>query len=309
VIKQIEIQIAGRFEDYSDKDFARNVRPKLGIKYHPTDWLVLRGSYSKSFKAPDLAYLYTSKQTSFSSTSVWDPLTQSQVKDLQTVTAGNPDLKPELTDSWYAGIVLEPRGFLKNLQISVDGFRYEQKDLLAQPSEYMGYTEFLLAASNPASPYYGRAVRENPAPGQAYGPLLYVRDDYANLSKGLTQGFDFGVNYQWVAGALGDFNVGATATWYDKVEIDGENYVGTRLNARWNATASLSWRRKSWEANLFGVLRAAARAPSISARSMARATSRIPPIMSSSPTISTSSTTSSRSSPSTPPSPTRALTN
>jgi len=255
VIKQIEIQIAGRFEDYSDKDFARNVRPKLGIKYHPTDWLVLRGSYSKSFKAPDLAYLYTSKQTSFSSTSVWDPLTQSQVKDLQTVTAGNPDLKPELTDSWYAGIVLEPRGFLKNLQISVDGFRYEQKDLLAQPSEYMGYTEFLLAASNPASPYYGRAVRENPAPGQAYGPLLYVRDDYANLSKGLTQGFDFGVNYQWVAGALGDFNVGATATWYDKVEIDGENYVGTRLNARWNATASLSWRRKSWEANLFGVLR------------------------------------------------------
>jgi len=255
VIKQVELQIAGRFEDYSDKDFARNVRPKLGIKYHPTDWLVLRGSYSKSFKAPDLAYLYTSRQTTFTGTPVWDPLTHSQIAEMQIVTTGNPNLKPELTDSWYAGVVFEPKGCLKNLQLSVDAFRYEQKNVLAQPSTYMGYSAFLLDASRPGSPYYGRVVRDTPAAGEQYGQVLYIRDDYANLSEGLTQGLDFGLSYQWTAGALGDILLGATATWYDRVEVDGTEYVGTSLNARWNATASIGWRRGDWEANVFGVLR------------------------------------------------------
>ena len=255
VIKQVELQIAGRFEDYSDKDFAQSVRPKLGIKYHPTDWLVLRGSYSKSFKAPDLAYLYTSRLTTFTSTPVWDSLTRTQIAELQVVTTGNANLKPELTDSWYAGVVFEPKGCLKNLQLSVDAFRYEQKNVLARPSTYMGYSAFLLDASRPDSPYYGRVVRGTPAAGEQYGPVLYIRDDFANLSEGLIQGLDFGLSYQWTAGALGDILLGATATWYDRVEIDGTEYVGSGLNARWNATASIGWRRGDWEANVFGVLR------------------------------------------------------
>jgi len=255
VIERVELQIAGRFEDYSDKDFTRSVRPKFGLKYHPADWLVLRGSFSKSFKAPDLAYLYTSSQTTFTDSSVWDPLTHSQIAEMQIVTAGNPNLKPELTDSWYAGAVFEPKGCLKNLQISVDAFRYEQKNILAQPSSYMGYSAFLLDASRPDSPFHDRVVRDTPAAGETYGAVLYIRDDYANLSEGLTQGLDFGINYQWATASLGDILLGATATWYDRVEIDGVDYVGTRLNARWNATASLGWRRGDWEANVHGVLR------------------------------------------------------
>jgi iron complex outermembrane recepter protein len=257
VIKQVEVQIAGRFEDYSDKDFAQSVRPKFGLKYHPVDWLVLRGSYSKSFKAPDLAYLYTSSQTTFTGTSVWDPLTHKQIAEMQIVTAGNLNLRPELTDSWYAGMVFEPKGFLKNLQVSVDAFRYEQKNLLAQPSEYMGYSAFLLDASRTDSPFYGRVVRDTPAAGETYGDVLYIRDDYANLSEGITQGLDLGISYQWPTTAIGDILLGATATWYDKVEVDGVEYVGTRLNARWNATASVGWRRGNWEANVYGVLRGA----------------------------------------------------
>ena len=255
VIKQVELQIAGRFENYSDKDFAQSVRPKLGIKYHPTDWLVLRGSYSKSFKAPDLAYLYTSRLTTFTDMPVWDPLAHSQIAEMQIVTTGNPNLKPELTDSWYAGVVFEPKGFLKNLQLSVDAFRYEQKNILAQPSTYMGCSAFLLDAAIPGSPYYGRVVRDTPLPGEQYGQVLYIRDDYANLSEGLTQGLDFSLGYQWAAGTLGDILLGATATWYDSVEVDGAEYVGSGLNARWNATASIGWRRGDWEANVFGVLR------------------------------------------------------
>jgi outer membrane receptor protein involved in Fe transport len=255
VVKRVEMQLAGRFEKYSDEGFGQSVRPKVGLKFRPTDWLLLRASFSKSFKAPDLAYLYTSSKTTFTGSSVWDPLTQTQLREMKIVTVGNPGLKPELTDSWYAGVVIEPKGALKNLQVSVDGFRYAQQNILQQPSYYMGYSNFLTEAARPSSPYYGRVFRDTPAPGELYGPLLYIRDDFANLSNGVTQGVDFAANYHWATASLGDIMLGATATWYDKVEVDGEEYVGSQLNARWNATASLGWRRGNWEANCYGVFK------------------------------------------------------
>lgn len=257
ILKQVELQLAGRYERYSDKDFGQSVRPKLGLKIQPTDWLLMRASFSKSFKAPDLAYLYTSSQTSYTGSPVWDPLTRTQLGEMKIVTVGNPELRPELTDGWYGGVVMAPKGRLKGLEVSLDGFRYEQRNLLAQPSSFMGYSDFLTDASRPASPYHGRVLRASPAPDETYGAVFYVRDDYANLSGSVTQGVDFGANYHWVAGAFGDVFLGATATWYDTVAVDGEEYVGTQLNARWNATASVGWRRGNWEAHCYGVYRGA----------------------------------------------------
>ncbi|MBK8475125.1 MAG: TonB-dependent receptor [Opitutaceae bacterium] len=255
ILRQVELQLAGRYERYSDKDFGQSVRPKAGLKFRPTDWLLARASFSKSFKAPDLAYLYTSSQTSYTGSPVWDPLTRTQLGEMKIVTVGNPQLRPELTDGWYGGVVFAPKGRLKGLEMSVDGFRYEQRQVLAQPSTFMGYSDFLTAAARPASPYYGRVLRAPPAPGEAYGQVLFVRDDYANLLGSMTQGVDFGANYHWVAGPYGDVFLGASATWYDSVEVDGEEYVGTELNARWNATASVGWRRANWEVHCYGVYR------------------------------------------------------
>ncbi len=255
ILKQVELQLAGRYERYSDKDFGQSVRPKFGLKLRPTDWLLARASFSKSFKAPDLAYLYTSSQTSYTGSPVWDPLTRTQLGEMKIVTVGNPQLRPELTDGWYGGVVIAPKGRFKGLEVSVDGFRYAQRHVLAQPSSFMGYSAFLTDAARPASPYYGRVRRAPPSPGEAYGSVLYVRDDYANLSGSVTQGVDFGANYHWATGRYGDVFLEAGATWYDTVEVDGQEYVGTQLNARWNATASVGWRRANWEVHCYGVYR------------------------------------------------------
>ena len=44
--------LAARHEQYSD--FGNTTKPKIAVKYHPTKWLMFRGSFSQSFKAPDL---------------------------------------------------------------------------------------------------------------------------------------------------------------------------------------------------------------------------------------------------------------
>lgn len=250
VVKGVEFQVAGRFEKYSDKDFPRSVRPKLGFKVRPNDWLLLRGSYSKSFKAPDLAYLYTSSTTTFTSFPIWDSETEGWVDGLKVVTVGNPVLKPELTDSWYAGLVIEPKGVLKGLEFDLDFFRYERSNLLDQYSNYFGYSQFLTKAASGDVRFANKVIRDPDT-----NEVVYVRDDYTNIYNGLTQGVDAAVRYHWETGRFGDVILGASVTYNDKNELDGENYVGTRVNARWNGTASIAWLYRDWEVNSYAVYR------------------------------------------------------
>ena len=249
-VDKLEFALAGRFETYSDEGFVEKVRPKIGMKYKVNDWLAFRGSYSEAFKAPDMAYLYTSSQTSFTSTKVFDPVTSTNLLQLQIVTAGNPELKPENTDVWYAGVVFEGQKSLEGLTASVDWFRFEQDGLIAQLSDFYGYAEFLQEedAGNPI--FEGKVVRE-----AGTNQLLYIKDDYVNISTGLYQGLDFDVSYYWDTKTIGRFNVGMTATWLDRLEVDESNMVGGYLTARWNATANASWTLRDWQLGMSGVYR------------------------------------------------------
>jgi outer membrane receptor protein involved in Fe transport len=247
-VQSLEAQIAGRYEEYSDKGFAKQARPKLGIKYRPLSWLVLRASFAKSFKAPDMAYLYTASQTSFTPAQIRDPITGNEIDQLQIVTGGNRELKPELTDTYYAGVTVSPTGKLEGLNVSVDWFKFKQKNLLAQLSDFYGYSQFLseAAAGNPL--FAGKVVRE-----AGSNEVLYIRDDYANISTGLYRGMDFDVNYTWKNTTLGTFRFGAQFTWVDRIEVDGSNIIGSYLSPRWNGDTNVSWNKGDWGVNLHGI--------------------------------------------------------
>ena len=251
IAKRLEAQIAGRYEIYSDKGFDKTVRPKLGLKFHAADWLILRASYSQSFKAPDLAYLYTAATTTFTSGKVPDPVTGTTIDQLQIVVAGNRNLKPEITDTFYAGFVAEPqKGLLKGLQGSVDWFQYRQHDLLSQLSNYYGYDQFLSGAAA-GDPLFADKVFRDPTDNR----VLYVRDDYVNLLTGVYRGVDLASNYTWKTKTAGTFYFGADASWVDKIFVENDNVVGSYLSPRWNATAEMSWNRGDWSTNLFAIYR------------------------------------------------------
>jgi iron complex outermembrane recepter protein len=251
VKKKIELQLAGRYEKYSDQGFQKRIRPKLGFKYRVNDWLALRASFSQSFKTPDLAYLFTAATTTFTSGKVADPVTRTSIDQLQIVVQGNPNLKPEVTDTYYAGFVIAPqKGRLNGFEASVDWFQYRQKDLLAQLSDYYGYAEFLTqaAAGNPL--FAGKVVRD-----PATNAVLYVRDDYVNLLTGTYRGADLAVSYTWKTKRLGTLYFGADATWVDKIYVEDSDLVGSYLSPRWNGTAQINWTHGDWGANLFGIYR------------------------------------------------------
>lgn len=248
--EMVEMQLAGRYESYSDDGFDEKVRPKVALKFRPFDWVIFRGSYAESFKAPDLSYLNSTGLTTFDSSQSFDPVTNQIVDQLQVKVAGNPNLSPEVTDTYYFGVAFEPSGRLDGLTVSIDYFNFDQTNLLAQLSDIYTNAEFLAgdAAGDPL--FAGKVVRDSVS-----NEVLFIRDDYENISEATYTGIDFEVRYNWDTNSLGSFYAGAAATWLDSYEVDGDEFVGSYLTAEWNGTANFGWSYKDWNVNAFGIYR------------------------------------------------------
>ena len=258
VLKSLELQLAARWEDYSD--FGRTTKPKVAAGWRPAKWLMVRGSFSQSFKAPDLAYLYQTGSVSFTPNQIFDPRRPDQPSSqIKTVGRGNPDLQPEETNTTYAGIVVDvPGGIFKGLSFDVGYFRFDQKNLITRDSaSFTLANELLLPA--------GRVVRKALTPaeiaaGFTVGILDFVANDWINANKQIIAGWDFGVNYTRNVRGWGNFRLGATATYTEKYERKSVSSLGatttidldgTDTLPLWRGSATFSWTRGDWASSVF----------------------------------------------------------
>ncbi len=134
-----ESQIAARFEDYGG-NIGSNVSPKVAVSWRPIDELLLRASYSQSFRAPTIQVVEESFE-SFFSTPI-DPLANQAVRagllpptDENGLPNGgftrgqpNPNLKNEEADTFNIGFQWTPSGDLDGLAIGADIWRFEVED-------------------------------------------------------------------------------------------------------------------------------------------------------------------------------------
>jgi len=256
--KSVELQLAARWEDYSD--FGTTTKPKVALGWKATKWLMLRGSYSESFKAPDLAFLYSAGSVSFTGNQLFDPRRPDQPSgQLKTVGRGNPGLQPEETKTTYAGIVLEvPRGPLKGLSFDIGYFKFDQKNLITRDSAAFTLANELVLPA-------GRVVRKALTPAEAaagftVGIIDFVATDWINANKILNEGWDFSVNYHYNTKNLGNFSFGASANYlgnFERVTVSSLGVAslididGTDSVPLWRGSATLGWRKGDWAASLF----------------------------------------------------------
>lgn len=245
VLKQVELQIAGRFEDYSD--FGRTTKPKFSVKVTPFKDLILRASYGESFLAPNLPYLYSTQSTSFTSAAIVDPRRPSDAAtQIKTLGGGNPDLQPEETETYYVGLVYEVP-FVKGLELSADYFVFDSTNLITSFSA----NEILAgeAAGNPI--FTPLVVRNPPAAGQTVGTIQYVMTSWSNAATRKYKGSDYGIAYNLRTSTIGDFRFQASATYLDELSFGGFNSSGSRLYPRVRANFGTSWQYGDWGASLF----------------------------------------------------------
>ncbi len=114
--KDLELNAAARFTNYSNSGDAFTW--KVGLTYQPLDDIKFRATESHDIRAPNLYELFASPSTGFAAFVV-NPWTGLQLSTVPTVQAGNPNLKPEASNTYTIGAVITP-SFIAGLNASVD---------------------------------------------------------------------------------------------------------------------------------------------------------------------------------------------
>ncbi|MBL8519207.1 MAG: TonB-dependent receptor, partial [Betaproteobacteria bacterium] len=172
-VRNVELQVAGRQDKYSD--FGSAFSPKVGLKWTPDKSLMVRATASRGFRAPTLPENSRSSATFF--TSVIDTLPTSpnfnQLVNIAGSFSGNPALKAERSRNYNAGFVWEPD---RDFNIGVNWYKIRQNDVVTANG-------FQTIVSNPAQ-FPGQILRA------ADGTLVAVNDAYRNLAFTETSGVD-----------------------------------------------------------------------------------------------------------------------
>jgi len=144
-IENVETQIAVRYEDYGG-NIGSEVSPKFAMSWRPMDSLIVRGSFSQSFRAPNIDIIEQGLEAG--SIIFRDPLSNQRVRaGLEDATAQNgeveqtftlggpaPNVGNESSDTMSAGFIWTPSGRLDGLSVQADAWRFEVTDrVLPQP--------------------------------------------------------------------------------------------------------------------------------------------------------------------------------
>jgi len=130
---RVELQLAGRYDDYDD--FGDTFNPKVAITVRPIDDLILRASWSTSFRAPSLTQAGVKLRTT---TATYDCGANPAVADLycggdsyesspNVLELGNPNLRAEESESISVGFAYSPG---ENTTITIDYWQFEHDDLV-----------------------------------------------------------------------------------------------------------------------------------------------------------------------------------
>jgi iron complex outermembrane receptor protein len=250
VIKQVEIQLAGRFEDYSD--FGTTTKPKAGVVVRPLKDLMVRTTYSEGFRAPALQQLYQSASRGFPT--VRDTTRYNVTKAGEDLSfqypqtgGGNPNLKPEESKSYSAGFVYEPR-FVKGFTFSADFFKIKYTNQVATVATQT-------ALDNPGQ-FPGVIITREAAtalPGVPNsGRITGIFNGLQNLADTEVQGYDIEGKYVLKTSATGTFNFSSSATFLEKymnratpvsASYDYAGGVGVDDGAlpKWRVISSIFW--------------------------------------------------------------------
>ena len=231
VLSDLEVQLAGRYDHYSD--FGGTFNPKLGLRWQPLDNLLLRGSAGTGYKAPTLQELYSEEIFSFNS--VYDPAT-GEVVEVPTLASGNRDLDAEESDNYNLGLVWD---VTRAWNMSVDWWKIKNDNAVtSDPQFYV----------NNSNLYPENVIRD---PG---GDIVVVFSPFQNVAAQKLWGIDFNTGVDWSTQRSGDFHFNLATTYLGSFEVEpvpGAGFTdiaGDDGHPRVRGQTSLNWNRAEFDA-------------------------------------------------------------
>jgi iron complex outermembrane receptor protein len=281
-VKLLEMNLAARRSDYDSEgrfggsvvrpDIGGDTSRKLGLKWQVFDDLMLRGTYSESFRAPDVLDLYLGGSESFPA--AIDPCNTLNIGlpttdatrctadgvpgggvvqpngQIRSLAGGNPQLTPETGTTRSLGVVYSP-SWAPGLNVTLDWYRITLDNVIS----FRGTQAILTACyATPGTPGAAtddaqRALFCSFIGRDATGNLVDVRQSLFNLTTGQVEGYDLQVVYALPETRLGRF----TLQWDNTYSVEntlfgkvGEYNGAPSWRLRSNLTAG--WRKGDWDA-------------------------------------------------------------
>lgn len=217
--ERINLQLAGRFEDYSD--FGSDWNGKAAGRFEVVDGIALRGAVSTGFRAPGLAQqFFAAAATNNIGGVLVDAVTLPNANPVARALGSTP-LKAETSVSLSAGAVAT---IVPRLTLTVDWYRIDIDDRIILTDNIAATRD---AAGNPTGSDPGRTVAQilNNAGFTAISAARY----FFNGIDTRTQGLDVTANWRADLGGLG--RLGLTAAYNrNKTRITGRNDLPGALN-------------------------------------------------------------------------------
>jgi iron complex outermembrane recepter protein len=289
----LELNVAGRSSDYSTSG-AESTYKVSGL-WRPIEELSLRASVSTGIRAPgigelfggaareDFTYLdpcadYTGIVGSANGgrdtpqpaniqancATLLVPVGLAQLNPQQSATsAGNPDLLPESSDNWTAGVVWSPSWadgaqWTSGITMSLDFYTLEIDDAI----QGVPPGDLVTACVTTLNPAYCDSV-----PRTSSGQLGLIDNQLQNIGGIEASGYDLMVNYLTPEFGIGQFGLTVNATYLNEylektagltggsetvTDRTGEHSQETfqRAFPEWRAVTSIDWVKERWTGGL-----------------------------------------------------------
>ncbi|MDH3690560.1 MAG: TonB-dependent receptor, partial [Gammaproteobacteria bacterium] len=250
----IDVQLAARYEDFSD--IGDTTVGKFAIGWQPHEMILLRGSASTAFRAPNLITINEGFVARSNTRDDWvcfyavDNGTLPADNDfsdcdygMQRQATGSKGLVPEESINLSAGFVFEP---IENLTLTFDYWSIEKEDTIGLFGEENHVlvdlvTRLEQGTSNCAAVVgHPNVVRDTPTTDPVemqgfldaglcpIGSVLFVSDQYANLDTRTVEGFDVGLYYDFET-SFGSFAFKYNGSFYEKYEQQGTSGITASL--------------------------------------------------------------------------------
>jgi iron complex outermembrane recepter protein len=257
---RLSINPAFRIDDYSD--FGQATIPQVRVAWRPfSESLLLRGSYSQSFRPPSLQQLYNTPSDALTGGTFRDSLRPDDIlREIPITRGGNLNLEPELATQWSAGFVLTPKS-VKNLRLEFQWVQIKRTMEVGTYSDVFGLGGDFGLSGQPGSyvrdPYDGAPnVLNDPVTGLPAGPLVSLNDRFQNLGATVGDFLDFGITYMLPTESAGTWTFQLNSTYTmsyralagtDWVRFEGFAFDSTGF-PQWRSLASLSWAYRNFTA-------------------------------------------------------------
>jgi iron complex outermembrane receptor protein len=254
VVKQLNIDLSGRYDHYSD--FGNAFTPKAGFKFTPIEELAFRGTFSKGFRAPAFAengsssaegFITINPATSFGNFCAAHSATYCLPYALGVLSAANQNIQPEKSDSYTFGVIAQP---IKQFSASVDYYAIKKKNVIEPPNTGAALGPYLAGTPLPAGLSVTPDIADPSFPNALARPAV-LNGVYVNENELTTDGLDIDLRGSFEIGDFGkvvsDLSVTKIFS-FKLVNADGtsQQWVGTQAPYILSSGAGTPRYRGTW---------------------------------------------------------------